>query len=331
MADMAEFPYDRIWDMVIIGGGCAGLGCAIYASRNQFETLVLEKKFVGGTLALTYEVENYPGFFNPPISGMELTQKFEEHARYFGTKFHYAEAIKLENDGPYRLVHTNEGKVLRARTVTIAIGTEVNKLPAKNHDKFYGKGISYCATCDAPFFKDKRVIVVGGGESAFEEAYYLTRFAREVYLVHRRQQFRASPIAVERLRSAPNVEFILDTVVTEIHGNEQVEAVTLKNVKTKEERHFPTDGVFVFIGHHPRTEWLEGYLELERGYIKVNYQQETSVPGVYAAGDICLGAEKQAVISAGHGATAAIKARNYVDGINWPDRVGKEAAVPRQG
>ena len=315
---------EREWyDAIVIGGGCGGLGAAIYTSRSGLSTVLVEKKYPGGVLALTADIENYPGFFpkdGHSISGFELTDLFRQHAEHFGTEVISGfDVTKITNDGPWRIVHDSEGNQIRGKTIIIAVGSNTNPLPALNADILFGRGVSYCATCDAPLYRGKEVVTVGGGEAAFEEADFLTKFCNKVTIIHRRQGFRATPRTIERVKKNPKMNFILDTIIEEVVGDPKggVSAVKLFNLVSEKRWEMPTDAVFVFIGYTPNTNWLGDYLALEDGYIKCDHKQRTSVPGVYACGDVVWGAEKQAVISAGAGATAAMVARNYIETVDW--------------
>ncbi len=311
------------YDAIVIGGGCGGLGAAIYTSRSGLNTVLVEKKYPGGVLALTAEIENFPGFFPKDghgISGFELTDLFRQHAEYFGTEIISGfDTVKITNDGPWRIVHDAEGNQIRGKSIIIAVGSDANQLPAINAKMLFGRGVSYCATCDAPLYRNKEVVTVGGGEAAFEEADFLTKFCSKVTLVHRRKGFRATPRTTERVMKNPKMNFILDTVIEEVVEAKPsgVAAVKLYNQIENKRWEMPTSAVFVFIGYTPNTGWLGDYLTLEDGYIKCDHKQRTSVPGVYACGDVVWGAEKQAVISAGAGATAAMVARNYIESVDW--------------
>lgn len=311
---------DKLWDMIIVGGGPAGLTAAIYAARANLTTLCFEKAMTGGLVSLTNEVENYPGFVEL-IGGPELMQRFEGQARRLGAEFEFTDIHKVEEAPEVHPVAKRlidwQGKKYHAKTILIATGSQPNRLPAKGEEEFYGRGVSYCATCDANFFIDKHCIVVGGGDAALEEGLYLTGFCSQVTLVHRRQGFRATPRAVEKAEKHPKFDFVLDTVLEEVLGNANVTGARLRNVKSGEMFDIPCDGIFGFIGHTPVTQWLGGFLALnENGEIPVDHRMRTDKPGVYAAGDVVENSEKQAVVSAGMGCIAAITARLFIEDLD---------------
>jgi thioredoxin reductase (NADPH) len=307
------------FDTIVVGGGPAGLTAALYASRSGLKTLVLEKAFLGGQVALTAEIENYPGV-QGPVNGMDLMATMEEQARHFGARIETdQEVVGVENDGRSRIVKTRTGDAFKGKTVIIATGSTPVRLPAENAEKYFGRGVSYCATCDGPLYRDKEVVVVGGGESAFQEGVFLTRFAKKVTIIHRREGFRASPTAIKRANESDRVAFKLNYVVKEVVGNGKLRKVILENTKTKEREELATDGLFVFIGYTPITHFLKGYVDLDDGgYIRVGYpRMTTSQPGIYACGDAIAEAHKQIVIACGTGAAAAMSAREYVE--NWEE------------
>ncbi|MEP0813721.1 MAG: thioredoxin-disulfide reductase [bacterium] len=310
----------KLWDCIVVGGGPAGLTAAIYAARANLSTLVFEKAMTGGLVSLTDEIENYPGFVEV-MHGPDLMKRFEEQAKRMGAEFEFAE-IQSIADAPE--VHPVAKKITDwmgneyfAKTVVVATGSQPNRLPAARAEEFFGRGVSYCATCDANFFVDKHCIVVGGGDAALEEGFYLTGFCSKITLVHRRQGFRATPRAVEKARKHPKFEFVLDTVIEEILGENSVVGAKCRNLQTGNEFVINCDGVFVFIGHTPVTDWVKGYLTLnDKGEIPVDHRMRTNKPGVYAAGDVVEDAEKQAVVSAGMGCIAAITARQFLEDLN---------------
>ncbi|MFH1907623.1 MAG: thioredoxin-disulfide reductase, partial [Chloroflexota bacterium] len=298
--------------VLILGSGPAGLSAALYAARAELAPLVLTGTQLGGQAALTHTIENYPGF-PEGVGGSELGDLFQKQAERFGARveFDTANAVDL-SQRPFK-VTTDNGEYT-ADTLIISTGASPNHLNIPGESELTGKGVSYCATCDGWFFKDKRVVVVGGGDSALEEGLFLTRYASSVTVIHRRDSLRAGAVLQKRAQENPKVNFIWDTVVTEIVrstysvGKEKVEAVRLKNVKIGEETSFPTDGIFIFIGHTPNTQIFEGQLAMEKGYIKVDDRMQTSVPGVYAAGEAADPTFRQVVTAAGMGAAAAITA-----------------------
>ncbi len=303
---------EKEWDVVIVGGGPGGMGTALYASRADLSTLVIEKQFVGGLIALTHDVENYPAV--DFASGMELSQAMEKQVKKFGTEILYKEVTRLDQDGNGGFtLRLADDKEISALSVVVACGSAPRRLPATGEKEYYGKGVSYCATCDGAFFRDKEIVVVGGGESAFQEGLFLTQFGKKVTLVHRREGFRATELAMRRARAKPQWSEKLNYVVDEIYGNGTVSGVKLKNTQTGDIEDFPTDGVFGFIGYDPASGFCSHLVDVdEEGYILVDNKMRTSVKGVWAAGDIIQGALKQMVISAGNGATAAIDIREYL-------------------
>lgn len=307
----------KIWDTIIVGAGPAGLTAALYAARANLSTLCFERAITGGLVSMTHEIENYPGFVEV-MHGPELMRRFEEQAKRMGANFEAAEINKIEDAPDVHPVAKKltdwTGKEYFAKTVIIATGSSPNRLPAKNAEELFGRGVSYCATCDANFFVDRHCIVVGGGDAALEEGLYLTGFCSKVTLVHRRQGFRATPRAVEKAQNHPKMEFVLDTVVEEVIADDFVTGAKCRNVVTGEEFVIDCDGVFVFIGHTPATAWVKDYITLNRlGEIAVDHRMRTEKPGVFAAGDVVENAEKQAVVSAGHGCIAAISARHFIE------------------
>lgn len=299
------------YDVVIIGGGPAGLSAGIYAGRARLKTLLLEKSIIGGQLALADVVENYPGV--PGVKGVELARRMEEQARRFGAEIKFDEARNVEIEGEWRKVVCAGGAYL-ARAVIVASGASPAKLNVKGERELLGRGVSYCATCDGFFFSGKEVMVVGGGDVALTEAQYLSKLARKVYLVHRRDKFRGEKINQERVLSNPRITIMWNTVVREIIGRDKVEKVSVKDVKTGEGREVPVDGVFIAVGRKPNT----GFLPLEKdelGYIKVNENMETSVKGVFAAGDCTSNKWRQIATAVGEGAKAAISAEKYIEAL----------------
>ena len=299
------------YDVVIIGGGPAGLTAGIYAGRAQLKTVIVEKGLPGGQIAQTDEVENYPGF-PEGISGPELASRMVQQAEKFGARIVMDEVLGLEKaEGGY-LVRGYE-RNYRARAVIVATGANPRRLGVPGEDKFYGRGVSTCATCDGFFYRDKEVVVVGGGDAAVEEGLFLTKFARKVTLVHRRDELRANKVAQKRAFQNPKMHFLFSHVVTEILGEDQVTGVRLKNLKTGEEYVYPTDGVFVFIGHEPNTAFLNGVVELRPdGYIAVRDEVFTSEPGIFAAGDVADPIYRQLTTSVGAGTRAAMMAERYL-------------------
>jgi len=292
------------WDVVIIGAGPGGLSAAIYAARAKLSVLVIDKEAIpGGWIAKTWIIEDYPGF--PEGEGEKLAEIMEKQARSFGAKILYREEVVDVSFGRPHRVKLRSGKEFTAKVLIIATGSNPRQLNVKGEKEFIGRGVSYCAVCDAPMFKGKRVIVVGGGNSAVEEAIYIARFAREVIVVHRRDSFKADKVLQEKLFATPNIKVMWNTEVKEIIGDESVKAVRLYNNKTGEEFTMEVDGVFIFIGLIPNTKLFEGKLEMNQwGYIKTNERMETSVENVFAVGDVRESPLKQAITSAADGAIA---------------------------
>jgi thioredoxin reductase (NADPH) len=298
------------YDIAIVGAGPAGLSAALYAARARRRTLIIERKVTGGQIALTAEVENYPGFDN--INGFDLAEKMHKQAEKYGAETAYADVTAVEQDGDMHVVRTTEGDY-RAKAVIITGGADYNKLGVPGEERLTGYGVSYCATCDAAFFKDEVVAVVGGGDAAMDEGLFVARYASKVYIIHRRAELRASAILQERAFAEPKIEFIWNTVVEEIAGDAAVKTAKLKNVVTGERRDLDVAAVFVFIGLTPNTAYLRGKLRMdEGGHIFVNEWMETDIPGLFAAGDIRAHSARQVVSSAGDGATAAIRADHYI-------------------
>ena len=300
--------------VLILGAGPAGLSAALYAARAELQPLVLTGTELGGQVALTHTIENYPGF-PEGVGGSELGELFQKQAERFGARveFDSANAVDLSRR-PFKI--TTDNGEYTADALIVATGARPNHLDIPGESGLTGKGVSYCATCDGRFFKGKKVVVVGGGDSALEEALFLTRYVSSVAIIHRREYLRADAVLQKRAQENPKIKFIWDTVVTEIVGKEKVEVVRLKNVKTSEETTFPIDGIFIFVGHTPNTQLFEGKLAMEKGYIKVDDKMQTSVLGVYAAGEAADPTFRQVVTSAGMGAAAAIKATRFLEHEN---------------
>ncbi|MFP4056436.1 MAG: thioredoxin-disulfide reductase [Candidatus Brocadiia bacterium] len=307
-------------DVLIVGGGCAGLTAGIYAARARLKTLLLDKLEPGGQLATTHEVENYPGF-PQVVDGPELMDRFAKQAQSFGCEVKSAEVKSISaDDATACVVHTSNGD-FRAKAVIVASGADPKTLGVPGEDRLRGRGVSYCATCDAPFFRDKRVAVVGGGNTAVDEGIYLTKFAKSVTLIHRRDELRAERIYQQRAFENEKMSFRWDTVATEFVGDQVLEKVKLKNVKTGETSELNVDGCFVLIGSKPNTEFLQGLCDLdENGFVTVNARKETNVPGVFAAGDCEDPVWRQAVTAAGFGCSAALSAKRYIEDLEHKPR-----------
>lgn len=299
------------YQILILGGGPAGLTAGLYAARNKLNTLLIEKTVVGGLAIYAELIENYPGFPDG-ISGLDLGQAILKQTEKFGLKTLMAEVTGLELQGEQKLVRTSEGD-LTASAVIIALGSDRINLNVPGEKEFVGRGVSYCATCDAAFFKDVPVAVVGGGNSAISEAIHLAKFASRVDIIHRRDQLRATPTFVDQARSNPKINFLFNTTVDSIQGDAQVEELRINNVVTKEKSTLPVSGIFIAIGQKPNTDLFRDLLSLDaNGYIITNEKMETSVPGILAAGDIRSNSIRQTITAAGDGATAAIYADRYL-------------------
>ncbi len=309
-------------DVIIIGSGPAGLTAAIYAGRANLRPLVISGLEQGGQVTLTNDLENFPGF-PEGVSGFEIYQLFEKQATRFGAEMLYDVVQSVDLTGEVKIVKTAT-ETFQARVVIIATGSTPKRLGLPGEDKYIGKGVSYCATCDGFFFTGKQVVVVGGGNSALDEGLFLTRFAEKVTIIHRRDRLRADAILQERALKHEKMAFIWDTVVEEIVGDTAVTHLRLKNVKSGESSVFPVDGVFVFIGHKPNTELFAGQVQLdETGYIETDRRTHTNVPGVLACGDVQDSIYRQAITAAASGCTAAIEAEKYIaenEGRAYPSR-----------
>jgi thioredoxin reductase (NADPH) len=301
------------YDVIIIGGGPAGLSAAIYTARARLRSLLIEKGATGGQIINATVVENYPGYVDG-IGGIELTEAMHLQATKFGLETLPAEVTAVRVDGRDKTVSTRSGD-FSAGAIIIASGTERQKLGVPGEAEYTGKGVSYCATCDGAFFRDKKVVVVGGGNAAVTEALELTRFAAKVTIIHRRNELRATKIVQEKAFANPKIEFLWDSVVEAITGDALVKRINVTNLKTGEKSVLEVDGVFVNVGARPATGYLKGILELDNnGAIKVNERMETSVPGIFAAGDIRSNSIRQVVSAAGDGAVAAVSAGKYLGG-----------------
>ena len=301
-----------IYDLAILGGGPAGITAAIYASRARLNTIWIDKNFApGGQITATYEVDNYPGM--PGISGMDLGEAFGEHARKLGLEPKREKILSLENiSGDIKTIHTKKNEY-QARTIILAFGAEHRKLDIPGEDDLGGLGVSYCATCDGAFYKDRTVVVVGGGNAAAEDAVFLSGLCKKVYLVHRRDELRADKAIQEKIFDCENIEMVWDSVPLEILGQDEVTGIKIRNVKTGEERELDTDGVFIAVGIVPNTTFVKAQLELdENGYICAGEEGITSAAGVFAAGDIRTKALRQVVTAVSDGANAVASAQKYL-------------------
>ncbi len=300
------------YDLVIAGGGPAGLTAGLYAARAKMRALLIESMLTGGQVATTFRVENYPGF-PEGISGPDLAEAMEKQARRFGLEVVNGEVERVAPRGKMWEVSLGEKKVA-AKALIAASGVEPRKLGIPGEEELRGRGVSYCGTCDGPFFKDREIAVVGGGDSAADEAMYLTRFASRVYLIHRRNSLRAEKILQERIFRNSQVEILWDTIVTKVMGNSAVEGLELVDLKSREVRILKVGGVFFYVGLFPRSKFLEGVVKLdEYGYVLTDENMATSAPGIFAAGDIRRKILRQISTAVGDGALAAYAAERYIE------------------
>lgn len=314
---------EKMYDVIIAGAGPAGMSAAVYASRANLSTLMLEKGVPGGQMMNTEEIENYPGYDH--IIGPDLSVKMFEHAQKFGAEYQYAEILDVEDKGEFKLVKTTNGEY-KTKAFIIATGSSPRKLGVPGEDQYTGKGVSWCAVCDGAFFKNREVIVVGGGDSAVEEAIFLTRFATKVTVVHRRDSFRAQKIIQDRLFSNDKISVIWDSVVKEVQGEMKVAKVVIENVKTNEITELPADGVFIYVGADPISKpFLSLGVTNESGYIPTDELMRTKVEGVFAAGDIREKTLRQIITAANDGSQAAITAQHYIENLN--ERIEHSAGV----
>ena len=304
----------RKYQLIIVGGGPAGLTAGLYSARGGFKVLLIEKEVIGGQIANADRVDNYPGF-PEGISGFELARLIHQQATNHGLETMSGEVTGLTSRYGSNIVNTAEGDFI-AQAVIIAGGSQFRKLEVPGEGEFLGKGVSYCATCDGPLFRDKAVAVVGGGDTAVTDALSLSKFVSSVKVIHRRNQLRASKVLQRKAQTEPKIEFIWDSVVTEVKGKEKLTDLVLKNTKNGIISLLAVDGVFVAIGLVPNTEYLRGVLPLdEGGYIITTELMETTVPGIFAAGDIRHNSVKQAIVAAGNGAVAALSAEWFIDSL----------------
>ncbi len=306
---------DATYDLVIIGGGPAGLTAGIYASRSRLNTLLIEKMMPGGQILVSDLLENYPGFPDA-ISGTELVENITRQADKFGLKIETNEVLSLDCEKKIKKI-TLSNKEIYAHTVIIATGASPRGLNVPGEKVFLGKGVSFCATCDGPFFNNSIVAAVGGGDTAVQESIFLTKFAKKVYLIHRRDQLRATKILQERAFANDKIEFIWDSVVTDIKGGlTNVDKITVKNVKTSEIKDLEVDGCFIWVGIQPNTKFLEGVVEFDKnGFIITDQHMRTSVPGLFAAGDVRNTPLRQVATAVGDAAIAAFSAEHYLTNL----------------
>lgn len=302
------------YDLIIAGGGPAGLTAGLYAGRAMLKTLLLERMVLGGQAASTFLIENYPGFPDG-ISGPELSQAMEKQARNVGLIIENREIVALRASGKIWEIEAG-GKTLRTKAVIVATGVEPKKLGVPGEEELKGRGVSYCATCDGPFFRNQEIAVIGGGDSAVDEAVYLTRFAAKVFLLHRRDSLRAEKILQERAFRNPKVEILWDTVVTRVVGENGVDGLEFKNLKTNAAGGLKVGGVFFYVGWLPLTGFLKGIVPLdEAGYVPTDEKMATSVPGIFAAGDVRQKTLRQVATAVGDGAAAAFSAEKYIESL----------------
>ncbi len=301
------------YDLTIIGGGPAGLTAAIYAGRYGLKTLLIEKAILGGLASTTYRIENYPGF-PEGVSGIDLSNKLEEQARLYGVKIIYGNATNIENHKKHKVVFVDENKKFKTKAILLAVGTEPQKLNVDGEDKLRGRGVSYCATCDGPFYKDKDILVIGGGNSAVEEALFLTRYAKKVSIVHRRDKLRADLAVAKKALTHPKIFMLWNSVVAEIKGDGRVEEVVIKNRITDKSSTIAANGIFIYVGSNPQTDFIKGIVDLdENGFIPTTGKFTTSVPGIFVAGDVRRKTLRQIVTAAADGASAADEARKFIE------------------
>jgi thioredoxin reductase (NADPH) len=299
--------------LIVIGSGPAGLTAAIYAARATLNPLVIVGNQLGGQISITAEVENYPGFPDPDMTGPDLVDRMFKQAERFGSRFEYDEVIDVDFSGGSPFYVKTNGKEFEAEAVIVTAGASPRRLGVPGEEEFIGRGVSFCATCDGFFFRGKDVVVIGGGDSALEEGLFLTKFASKVRIVHRRDELRAGPTLQKRAFSNEKIEFVWDTVLDEIVGNGMVSAVNMRNVKTSETDQMDTDGVFIYVGHYPNSKFLESQLAMdEQGYVIADEKMRTSIPGVFAAGEIQDSYFRQIATSVGQGCAAAMQCEKWL-------------------
>jgi thioredoxin reductase (NADPH) len=319
------------YDVAIIGAGPAGLSAAIYAARGGLKTVVFENALVGGQIVVTQDVENYPGF-EETVSGFEIADKMHKQAQKFDAEFKTEEVKAIALEGCCKIIETNNA-TYRAKAIIIATGAHPRTLQVPGEERLTGRGVSYCATCDGALYRDKTVAVIGGGDSAVEEALFLTRFAKKVYIVHRRDELRAVKIAQTRAFNNPKIEIIWDSVVQEVNGDTMVESVTLFNRKTQKSSRLGVDGVFIYVGIIPNNKLIESRVECdEQGFILTDETCHTNIPGIYAAGDIIQKVLRQVVTAVSDGAIAAFSAEKWIveNEDNFMDATMKSCPLPEK-
>lgn len=309
-----------MYDLIILGAGPAGLSAGLYAGRAKLNCLIIEKAVPGGQISSTSFVENYPGSMEDP-TGMALAERMREQASEY-CKILSANVTKVELEGKVKKIHTKDGSIYEANAVIIATGASHRNLDVKGEKEFASRGVSYCATCDGPFFTDLDIFVVGGGDSALEESLYLTKFAKSVTIIHRRDSFRASKIVVDKCENNEKIKFQYDSLIKEIKGDNQAKSIIIENVKTGEEKELNSVdnqpiGVFIFIGYIPQTGIFQDQIEMENGYIKTNEDMKTNLEGVFAVGDTRVKKVRQMVTATSDGCIAAVIANRYLEGEAW--------------
>ncbi|MGX7111256.1 thioredoxin-disulfide reductase [Gemella cuniculi] len=305
---------EKIYDLIIIGAGPAGMTASIYASRANLSVLMVERKYPGGQMLATEEIENYTGY--EKVTGPELSEKMFEHSKKFGTEFAFGNITKIEVKDDLKYITAGNNEYV-TKSIIIATGSEHRNLNIPGEEEFSGKGVSYCAVCDGAFFRNKEVVVIGGGDSAIEEALYLSNLVSKVTVVHRRNELRAQKILQTRAFAKGNIEFIWDTIPVEIKGDRKISSIILRNVKTNEESTFEADGIFIYVGMLPQTsDFTELGITNKTGYIPTNEKLETNIPGIFAAGDVREKEIRQVVTAAADGAIAAQSAYSYIENLN---------------
>jgi thioredoxin reductase (NADPH) len=305
-----------VYDVIIIGGGPAGLSSAIYSSRAMLKTLLLEKNSCGGQIVVTNLIENYPGF-DTGINGFDLAVKFETQAKKFGTEIVHDEVDNISESNLIKKVITVNSICYETKTVIIAAGTSIKKMNIPGEANFIGKGVSFCATCDAPFYRDKNVLVIGGGDSAIQEAIYLSNFAKDITIIHRRNELKATKILQKKIELHPNISVRYNSILKKICGKNFVEKAIITNINTKENKEVKVNGIFVFIGLIPNTLFVLDTILLDTtGYVLTDENMRTSVPGIFACGDIRKKQLKQVVTAVSDGAQAAISAQQYIKNLD---------------
>jgi len=300
------------FQLVIIGGGPSGLSAGLYAKRSKIDTLLIEKEILGGMITSTELIENYPGFPDG-ISGLGLGKKFEEHAKRYGLDIVYGQVQKIEIKGHIKEVYTEEHSY-SCKTLIIASGNEPKKLGITGEEAFTGKGVSYCATCDGPFYKDKNVAVIGGGNAAIEEAIYLSKFAKLVTIIHRREELRADKVLQDKARGNPKIYFMLHATAEEIIGDTHVSSIKIKDALSNKKSSINVDGVFIYAGFRPNTDFIKDIIKLdENGYVDTDEKLATNIPGVFAAGDIRKKSLRQVVTAVADGAIAANSVKEFLE------------------